>query len=83
MFIIIFPVILINELILKFYFNNISVIFSKWSEVLVYDWSDGGDSEIIVEDIERINFDQYDDNEHKFTDWYYSREQYWADIRMK
>lgn len=59
------------------------MIFSKHSEVLVYDWSEGGDPEVIVEDLERIDFDNYDYNDPKIADWSYSREQYWADVRMK
>lgn len=57
--------------------------FSKKSEVFVYDWSEGGDAEVIVEDLERFDFDKYDDNDPKIMDWYYTREQYWADVRMK
>ncbi|XP_050533861.1 NADH dehydrogenase [ubiquinone] 1 alpha subcomplex subunit 10, mitochondrial [Daktulosphaira vitifoliae] len=53
------------------------------SEVLVYDWSEGGDADIIVEDIERIDFDNYTNDDPKIQDWNYSREQYWADVRMK
>lgn len=50
---------------------------------MVYDWSEGGDPEVIVEDLERIDFDSYDEQDPKVADWYYSREQYWADVRMK
>jgi len=56
---------------------------SNKSEVLVYDWSEGGDAEIIVEDLERLDIDNYDENDPKVEDWTYSREQYWADVRMK
>jgi len=59
------------------------IIFSKKSELFVYDWSEGGDAEVIVEDLERFNFDNYDESDPKITDWYYTREQYWADVRMK
>ncbi|XP_050435962.1 NADH dehydrogenase [ubiquinone] 1 alpha subcomplex subunit 10, mitochondrial [Adelges cooleyi] len=53
------------------------------SEVLVYDWSEGGNAEVIVEDIERLDFDNYAADSPKIQDWCYSREQYWADVRMK
>lgn len=62
---------------------NIIFDFSNRSEVLVYDWSEGGDPEIIVEDLERLDLDNYDENDPKIQDWSYSREQYWADLRMK
>jgi len=58
-------------------------VFSNRSEVLVYDWSEGGDAEVIVEDLERLDIDNYDENDPKIQDWSYSREQYWADVRMK
>jgi len=60
-----------------------SIFFSNRSEVLVYDWSEGGDAEIIVEDLERLDIDNYDENDPKIQDWSHSREQYWADVRMK
>ncbi|KAJ1528581.1 hypothetical protein ONE63_006984 [Megalurothrips usitatus] len=52
---------------------------SARSEILMYDWSNFGDVEVVVEDIERINLDirQYDE---KFEDWktYHDREYgYW------
>lgn len=44
------------------------------AEVLIYDWSVPGDVEVVVEDIERIDFDKYDrheaDKHHpKMKDW--------------
>lgn len=50
--------------------------------MLVYDWSEGGDAEVIAEDLERLDLENYDEHDPKITDWSYSREQYWADIRM-
>lgn len=55
---------------------------SKHSEILVYDWSVKGETEIIVEDIERIDFDTYDYGETKGKDWRKGKEVEWADIRM-
>jgi NADH dehydrogenase (ubiquinone) 1 alpha subcomplex subunit 10 len=66
-----------NELKYKFLRDS-----GKQSEVLVYDWSEGGDPEIIVEDLERLDLENYDENDPKIKDWFYTREQYWADVRM-
>uniref|UniRef100_A0A4Y7M261 NADH dehydrogenase [ubiquinone] 1 alpha subcomplex subunit 10, mitochondrial n=1 Tax=Daphnia barbata TaxID=414587 RepID=A0A4Y7M261_9CRUS len=42
---------------------------STHAEVLVYDWKKPADTEIVVEDIERINFDQYGVYDTKMKDW--------------
>uniref|UniRef100_A0A4Y7M3H7 NADH dehydrogenase [ubiquinone] 1 alpha subcomplex subunit 10, mitochondrial n=1 Tax=Daphnia dolichocephala TaxID=2282166 RepID=A0A4Y7M3H7_9CRUS len=42
---------------------------STHAEVLVYDWRKPADTEIVVEDIERINFDQYGVYDTKMKDW--------------
>lgn len=53
------------------------------AELLVYDWSGGGEVEVVVEDIERLNFDQYTErDEPKMKDWRLPREMEWADQRM-
>ncbi|XP_075985784.1 NADH dehydrogenase (ubiquinone) subunit ND-42 [Anticarsia gemmatalis] len=53
------------------------------AELLVYDWSGGGEVEVVVEDIERLNFDQYTEREEpKMKDWRLPREMEWADQRM-
>ena len=56
---------------------------SVHSELLVYDWSDKGDVEVVVEDIERIHFDRIDDHDPKLKDWVYHLEEEWADVRHK
>ncbi|KAI5631049.1 deoxynucleoside kinase domain-containing protein [Phthorimaea operculella] len=54
------------------------------AELLVYDWSGGGEVEVVVEDIERLNFDQYTEREDpKMKDWRFPREVEWSDQRMK
>ena len=53
------------------------------SEVLVYDWSDGGDAEIVVEDIERINFDYFGQYEAKQKDWRLYNEGYALIYRLR
>jgi len=46
------------------------------SELLVYDWTEPGDTEVIVEDIERIDFDVHDEDIHnpKMMDWRFRKE---------
>ncbi|CAK1590950.1 unnamed protein product [Parnassius mnemosyne] len=55
---------------------------STHAELLVYDWSGGGEVEVVVEDIERLNFEQYTEREEpKMKDWRIPREAEWADQR--
>eukprot|EP00092_Neocalanus_flemingeri_P033038 GFUD01035932.1.p1 GENE.GFUD01035932.1~~GFUD01035932.1.p1 ORF type:complete len:450 (-),score=126.34 GFUD01035932.1:127-1476(-) len=39
------------------------------SMVLQYDWSEGGDTEVVVEDIERLNMDYHDKYDKQQKDW--------------
>lgn len=48
----------------------------RHSQVLVYDWTEPGDSEIIVEDIERLNFDYYGQYEEQQKDWRLYNDEY-------
>jgi len=41
----------------------------RHSRVLVYDWSDPGDIEIVVEDIEALNFDFLEETDEQQHDW--------------
>ncbi|KFM73526.1 NADH dehydrogenase [ubiquinone] 1 alpha subcomplex subunit 10, mitochondrial, partial [Stegodyphus mimosarum] len=41
----------------------------KHAEILVYDWTNFGDVEVVVEDIERIDFDRYTKFDAKLEDW--------------
>ena len=43
--------------------------FSDHAEVLVYDWSQVGDPEIVVEDVERVDFDKYTVYDTQQSDW--------------
>lgn len=52
------------------------------AELLIYDWSDFGDLELAVEDIERIDFDKYTVYDKKMSDWRFPKEQAIADARM-
>lgn len=56
---------------------------SDHSELLVYDWSKAGDYEIIVEDIEAIDFDNYERFAKKMSDWYFYEETEWNEVRRK
>lgn len=49
----------------KQYLKDISI----HAEVLIYDWTEVGDTEILVEDIERLDFDQYTVYDKKMEDW--------------
>ncbi|XP_047506364.1 NADH dehydrogenase [ubiquinone] 1 alpha subcomplex subunit 10, mitochondrial [Pieris napi] len=56
---------------------------STHAELLVYDWTGGGEVEVVVEDIERLDFDQYvHRDEPKMKDWRLPREVEWSDQRM-
>ncbi len=46
------------------------------SHVLVYDWSTPGDTELVVEDIEKLNFDYYGQFEEPQKDWRLYNEDY-------
>jgi len=39
------------------------------AELLVYNWSEKGDPEVVVEDIERVDLDCYYQNDPKMKDW--------------
>lgn len=56
---------------------------SVYSEVLMYDWSKYGDPEVVVEDIERIDFDKYDKHDKKLCDWRLPDEEEWAAVRRE
>jgi len=44
-------------------------VASESSEVLSYDWSEGGDFEVVVEDIEALNLDYHDKYDKMQKDW--------------
>jgi len=53
----------------------------KHAEVLIYDWSNFGDVETVVEDIERIDFDRFTKYESKLCDWTRENEWEWHTLR--
>lgn len=59
------------------------VVFRNHAELLVYDWSVEGETEIVVEDIEAIDFDKYDKQDPQLKDWDISEEEDWGVLRYK
>lgn len=55
---------------------------SQHAELLVYDWTEPGETEVIVEDIERIDFDRFDKHDPKMKDWRLPQEWDWCEKRM-
>jgi len=55
---------------------------SKASEVLIYDWSNYGDIEDVVEDIERLEMDDWDPHLEKFEDWNLWEQELWEKNRI-
>jgi len=51
------------------YYKNYIKEASISSRVLMYDWSEGGDTEVVVEDIERLNMDYFDKYDKQQKDW--------------
>ncbi|GBP55937.1 NADH dehydrogenase 1 alpha subcomplex subunit 10, mitochondrial [Eumeta japonica] len=65
------------------YKNKYLPDISTHAELLIYDWSGGGDVEVVVEDIERLDFDKYTlRTEPKMKDWRMPAEVMWAEKRM-
>ena len=56
---------LYNDLFKKQYLQEAGI----HSYVLSYDWSEGGDTEVVVEDIERMNMDYHDKYDRQQLDW--------------
>lgn len=65
------------------YKQNYLKEISKHAELLVYDWSEEGDAEVVVEDIERIDFDRFDIQDIKMIDWNQEVEEDWAVLRRR
>ncbi|XP_053671544.1 NADH dehydrogenase [ubiquinone] 1 alpha subcomplex subunit 10, mitochondrial [Anopheles nili] len=56
---------------------------STHAELLIYDWSDYGETEVVVEDIERIDFDRFDKDDPKMRDWVMENEEDWTEARCR
>ncbi|XP_070493370.1 NADH dehydrogenase [ubiquinone] 1 alpha subcomplex subunit 10, mitochondrial [Chironomus tepperi] len=55
---------------------------SNHAELLVYDWTEGGETEVVVEDIERIDFDRFGHYDEKMKDWRIMTEWEWCEKRI-
>ncbi|KAH8407208.1 hypothetical protein KR222_010499 [Zaprionus bogoriensis] len=55
------------------------------AELLIYDWSSGGETEVVVEDIERIDFQVHESDPHnkKMLDWRFHLENDYSEARIK
>ncbi|CAL8095267.1 unnamed protein product [Orchesella dallaii] len=51
------------------------------AELLAYDWSSPGEAEVVVEDIERIDFDRFDIHDPKMEDWRIKEDYDWSEKR--
>ncbi|XP_014671235.1 PREDICTED: NADH dehydrogenase [ubiquinone] 1 alpha subcomplex subunit 10, mitochondrial-like [Priapulus caudatus] len=58
-------------------------LMNKSSDLLIYDWAEFGDAEMVVEDIERVDLDSRQKLKEKFTDWDVKNDWEWANIRKK
>lgn len=58
---------------------------SKHAEIMIYDWSNYGDAEVVIEDIERMDFDQFekDPQNKKMRDWRFYDESEACETRIK
>lgn len=56
---------------------------AEYSLVLSYDWSEGGDVEVVVEDIERLNLDYHDKYDKQQKDWRLHTEDGFASKRQQ
>lgn len=67
------------------YKQNFLKEISAHADLLVYDWSAGGDTEVVVEDIERLDFSKYegDLSIKKLKDWRLPQEADWCEQRIK
>ncbi|XP_030751241.1 NADH dehydrogenase [ubiquinone] 1 alpha subcomplex subunit 10, mitochondrial isoform X2 [Sitophilus oryzae] len=67
----------------KFYKQKYLKDISTHAELLVYDWSVEGDMEVVVEDIEAIDFDRFEPQGTHFKDWDIDSEEEWAMLRYR
>lgn len=53
----------------------------KHAVLFMYDWSEVGDVELVIEDLERIDFDKFTEYDTQTADWRFFKEQVLADYR--
>lgn len=71
------------------YMKNIEEVYkeeilpelSKHAEILVYDWKEGGDMDLVIEDLEGLDFDPYEGRTQKTEDWRFFRDTDFDDLR--
>ena len=59
----------LEELYQKMIKKQYLPVAAESSYVLQYDWSEGGDVEVVVEDIERLQMDYHDKYDKQQKDW--------------
>ena len=47
----------------------------------MYDWSEPGETDVVVEDIEQLNLDYYGEYENAQSDWRFVNEEGATDLR--
>ncbi|XP_039282660.1 NADH dehydrogenase [ubiquinone] 1 alpha subcomplex subunit 10, mitochondrial [Nilaparvata lugens] len=65
------------------YKKNCLPALEQHAELLVYDWSNEADVDLVVEDIERLDFEKYTYYDEKMRDWLFFKEQHIQDLRCK
>lgn len=65
----------------KMYKQQFLKNIGRHAKTLVYDWSEGGEVDVVVEDVERINFDKIDSQDAKLKDWEMESEEDWGVVR--
>jgi len=65
------------------YRNNFLKDIQQWSRVLVYDWSEGGDAEVVVEDIEKTELDMIEKYSDQQKDWRFHNEPKASQVRFQ
>lgn len=58
-------------------------VISTHAELLVYDWPNHGETEVVVEDIERIDFDRFEKDDTHMRDWRMENEEEWTEARAR
>jgi len=66
-----------------FYKHRYIKDITRHAELLVYDWSNGGETEVVVEDIEQIDFDCYYPRDPKQDDWRKADDWAWCEFRQR
>lgn len=77
------PIEVNSKVLTKDYLQTIEDVYKKdilkklgeHAELLIYDWSHYGDMDVVIEDIEQIDFEKYGKYDRKLRDW--RREDHW------